>query len=304
MASRSSSRPDRRTRWLAAAAGGLFALAGCHTAPRADETAPRTGDEIIVAGQAFHTGTRVVTWQEPGGYNAYQGAPPLRPRPGGGSPAALRKNVDQFVLHYDACGLSKVCFNVLHARGLSVHFMLDVDGTVYQTLDLQERALHATTSNDRSIGIEIANIGAYPPTAAEPFALWYRRDAAGGTVLTVPARIRDPGIRTPGFTGRPARPAPVRGVVQGTPLVQYDFTPEQYAALTRLTAALCRIFPRIKDDYPHDAAGRLITQKLPDPVLANYRGLLGHYHIQENKDDPGPAFQWKLLLDGVRALGR
>jgi N-acetyl-anhydromuramyl-L-alanine amidase AmpD len=96
----------------------------------------------------------------------------------------------------------------------------------------------------------------------------------------------------------------VRGVVQGTPLVQYDFTPEQYAALTRLTAALCRIFPRIKDDYPHDAAGRLITQKLPDPVLANYRGLLGHYHIQENKDDPGPAFQWKLLLDGVRALGR
>ena len=46
--------------------------------------------------------------------------------------------------------------------------MLDLDGTIYQTLDLKERAWHATTSNSRSVGIEIANIGAYPPTAKTP----------------------------------------------------------------------------------------------------------------------------------------
>ena len=34
--------------------------------------------------------------------------------------------------------------------------MLDVDGTIYQTLDVKERAWHATTSNTRAVGIEIA----------------------------------------------------------------------------------------------------------------------------------------------------
>jgi N-acetyl-anhydromuramyl-L-alanine amidase AmpD len=37
--------------------------------------------------------------------------------------------------------------------------MLDLDGTIYQTLDLKERASHATIANSRSIGIEIANMG-------------------------------------------------------------------------------------------------------------------------------------------------
>ena len=39
--------------------------------------------------------------------------------------------------------------------------MLDLDGTIYQTLDLKEGAWHATDANGRSIGIEIANIGAF-----------------------------------------------------------------------------------------------------------------------------------------------
>ena len=82
--------------------------------------------------------------------------------------STLQKVVDQFVLHYDACGLSKVCFNALQARGLNVRFQLDVYGTIYQTLDLQGRALHATTSNDRSIGSKIANIGAHPTTETKP----------------------------------------------------------------------------------------------------------------------------------------
>src|ERR1051326_5972522 len=49
----------------------LVMLAGCRTAsPRT--FAPRKGDEIIVAGRLFHTGTRVVTWMDPGGYDAYR----------------------------------------------------------------------------------------------------------------------------------------------------------------------------------------------------------------------------------------
>jgi N-acetylmuramoyl-L-alanine amidase len=76
---------------------------------------------------------------------------------------ALQRVVDQFVLHYDGCGFSKSCFAVLRDRpGLSGHFMLDLDGTIYQMLDLRERAVHATTSNERAIGSEIANLGAFP----------------------------------------------------------------------------------------------------------------------------------------------
>lgn len=291
----------------------LLAAGGCRTySPPAIP-----GDEIIVAGQRFHTGTRVVTWHEPGGYNGYVEGRRMVPRPTSlreaGRPRdtppdwtvrRLGKVVDQFVLHYDVCGVSKVCFEVLHARGLSVHFLLDVDGAIYQTLDLQERALHATSSNDRSIGIEIANIGAYPPDAAQPLERWYRRDpaSASGTVLTVPAEIADARILTPGFVGRPDRPGPVSGIVQGQSLLQYDLTPEQYAALTRLTAALCAIFPRLRCDYPRDAAGEPLARKLPDAELAHYRGIIGHYHIQENKVDPGPAFQWKRFLAEVRRL--
>src|SRR3954463_8266950 len=50
------------------ALAGLL-LGGC-TFPRT--FAKQKGDEIIVAGQRFHTGTRVVTWMEPGGYDAYR----------------------------------------------------------------------------------------------------------------------------------------------------------------------------------------------------------------------------------------
>jgi N-acetyl-anhydromuramyl-L-alanine amidase AmpD len=75
----------------------------------------------------------------------------------------LQEQVDQFVIHFDVCGTSRQCFKILHdIRGLSVQFMCDIDGTIYQTLDLKESAWHATISNSRSVGIEIANLGAFP----------------------------------------------------------------------------------------------------------------------------------------------
>ncbi|HET7537850.1 MAG TPA: N-acetylmuramoyl-L-alanine amidase [Candidatus Didemnitutus sp.] len=291
------------------------------------------GDEIIVAGQGFHTGTRVVTWLERDGYNGYKvpippkaaskpGAkkskeppPPKGPfynerrvAPNGAavSPdvAGLRATIDQFVLHYDECGVSKLCFETLQQRGLSVHFLLDIDGTIYQTLDLRERAWHATTSNDRSIGIEIANVGAYPPGKAQVLSDWYQRKAGGQVRLRIPPDVRDPRIRTPNFVARPIRPELVRGQIRGHDLVQYDYTPEQYAALIKLTAALAQVFPKIRLDCPRDAAGRVVMQKLPDDALAKFSGVLGHFHIQDNKIDPGPAFQWDLLINGARKVGK
>ncbi len=46
-------------------------LTGC-TSTRPGAPLKRAGDEIIAAGQLFHTGTRVVTWMDPRGYDAYR----------------------------------------------------------------------------------------------------------------------------------------------------------------------------------------------------------------------------------------
>jgi N-acetyl-anhydromuramyl-L-alanine amidase AmpD len=317
-------------------------LSGCRTMVPPGTQAKRVGDEIVVAGQMFHTGTRVVTWMDQGGYDAYRVERRFAPmdkssweaskaevpdlsgparynlrkagltdgeveqvRGGGWDLQTLRKVVDQFVLHYDVCGTSRQCFRVLHDfRGLSVHFMLDIDGTIYQTLDLKERAWHATTSNTRSVGIEIANMGAYASAEKGPLKDWYTSEGPNGTRITLPARLGDGGVRTPGFVGRPARAKPVAGNVQGRDLVQYDYTPEQYAALIKLTATLSAVFPKLKCDYPRDAAGQLITRKLPDDQLQNLTGVIGHYHIQTDKTDPGPALQWDYLIAEANRLKR
>jgi N-acetyl-anhydromuramyl-L-alanine amidase AmpD len=226
-----------------------------------------------------------------------------RVRGGGWDLRLLRRVVDQFVYHFDVAGTSRQCFKTLHdVRGLSVHFMLDLDGTIYQTLDAKERAWHATTSNDRSIGIEIANIGAYPEGRKNPLDEWYKREPDGSVNLVVPERFGQTGIRTQGFVGHPARPEPVRGEIQGQRLEQYDFTPEQYRALIQLTATLCSVFPKLTCDYPRDSEGKLVTHKLPDEDLQHYQGVLGHYHVQTNKVDPGPAFQWDTVVTGARKL--
>jgi N-acetylmuramoyl-L-alanine amidase len=331
--------PFRPAQYLSLLAAAL-ALVSCTSTPKPGTLASRQGDEIIVAGQLFHTGARVVTWMDPGGYDAYRVERRFSPvdqadwessraavqglkwpnrydlrergltaeevervRGGGWDLPLLQRVVDQFVIHFDACGTSRQCFKVLQdMRDLSVHFMLDLDGTIYQTLDVKERAWHATSSNSRSVGIEVAHIGAYPLKGGNPLAQWYAQEPNGQTKITIPRQFGNGGIRTKGFVGHPARPGLITGTIQGRELEQYDYTPEQYQALIKLTATLCKTLPKIKCDYPKDAAGKLIPQKLPDAELKAYQGVLAHFHIQTNKVDPGPAFQWDYVIDNARCL--
>lgn len=342
----------------------LCLLTGCPPADRAvapHEVSPaargvvrgtpaeRWGDEIVACGRTFHTGTRVVLWTDPGGYDAYRvenrfenpriaatqpaaGASASRPAKSdaarygswrkhvpaeawdaawrdGWTLESLREHVDLFVMHYDACSTSERCFQVLHdVRHLSVHFMIDVDGTVYQTLDLKERAWHAGHANDRSIGVEIANIGAYAPHRTEeagpppPLDKWYAVGNDGYARLALPPSklSADHRVLTPGFVGMAARPGLIDGSIHGEQMVQYDFTAEQYAALIRLTAAVCRVFPRITTDCPRDAAGSPRWDVLTPAEFERFSGLVGHYHLTREKTDPGPAFNWERVVAGVK----
>ncbi len=325
----------------------LLLVCGCTAVSRPGELLVRRGDEIVIAGQLFHTGTPVVLWTDPGGFDAYRVERRFTPidqadwaattaiwtkagmtdtntpnryslrkgldasdiehvRGGGWSLDMLREHIDQFVLHFDACGASRQCFDVLHDhRGLSVHFMIDLDGTVYQTLDLKERARHATIANDRSVGVEIANIGAYPLSQRSTLDRWYTPDAAGNDIVTLPDHLLVNGeqpFRTQNFVARPARRGPIVGEVQGQTLAMQDFTPQQYDALAKLTATLCTALPRIVPDYPRSPDGILITHQLSPEQFAGFHGILGHYHVQGNKNDPGPAMNWDWLIARARSL--
>ncbi len=301
-------------------------VVSCATPP--GEPLVRRGDEISVCGQLFHIGTPVVLWNDPGGFDAYSakyrysGPPPgdeeqpdkqrygtrdttaeiaNRVSQRGWELEDLQSVVRQFVVHYDVCGTSKQCFKVLEARGLSVHFMLDIDGTIYQTLDLKERAWHASQANSASVGIEVAQIGAYEQPTAVALRSWYREDEQGPYVR-LPEHIDQTAIRTPDFVARPARSQMFDGVIHGKKYYQYDFTEEQYAALTRLTAALHRVLPRIALDAPRDDEGAVLRRALTDDELKSFEGVIGHWHVTTRKTDPGPAFDWERVLQGAREL--
>jgi N-acetylmuramoyl-L-alanine amidase len=249
----------------------LLLLFGCASAGRrgagGEETAVSPGHRIVVDGRPVDAGTRVVLWSDPDGYRA--------------TDFGTRKGstVHQIVLHYDAAGTSAQCFEVLEKRGLSVHFMVDLDGTVYQTCDTSARAYHAGTFNDGSVGIEIANVGAY----ATPEELERLLPIPKGAAL---------GALPKGYVPRPARPGPLRGKVHGRELWQEDFTDAQYEALGHLVAALCMSL-----DVPPRAPGERGVLKDPE----GFRGILGHDHLTTGKIDPGPAFDWDRLLASVKA---
>ena len=312
----------------------LGALAACSgpkaepepVAPPVRDASSLMGDEIVVCGQRVHIGAPVVLWTDVDGYDATattyarekppENMDPATGRrytpgrvtregevlvpPGSEDLARLAEVVDLFVLHYDVAGTSRTCFRVLQEmRGLSVHFMLDVDGTIYQTLDLRERAWHASQANTRSIGVEIAQMGARSPSSAKQLEEWYRNEP-GRTQLTLPARYGDGGVRTRGFQGETLRPGLLRGEIHGADYVQYDFTPEQYDSLIKLIAGVSRVLPRIDAEAPRGADGRVLTRVLTDAEYESFSGVIGHYHLTENKIDPGPAFDWEGVLYGVR----
>lgn len=311
----------RRAHLCCALALLVAALAACRAAPLARERFP-AGHEIVVCGERVPIAAPVVLWTMEPRYDAYAEGPRFaaegptgkRYKPGrdartaelaaavardGWTRAHLAEQIELCVLHYDACGTSQSCFRVLQdERSLSVHFLLDLDGTIYQTLDLAEQAWHARAANPRSIGIEIANVGAYPPEERATLAKSYEW-TEDGVHLCLSARAAA-SERTP-FGGRPARPGLLSGAIHGTPLVQYDFTPEQYESLAALAATLTSLFPRIELEAPRAASERVRTEALSDAEETAFHGILGHFHLQSDKRDPGPAFDWERFLGQARA---
>jgi len=192
---------------------------------------------------------KVVLWSEINGLRAKPGSY----RNQGGKP---KRDVRYFVCHWDVCLSSASCQKVLDKRGLSVYFLIDNDGTIYQTCDLQHVAFHAGSRryNNESVGVEISN--AYYPKYQKTYM---KR----------------------GFGERPI----VRGAeVHGTRLDPFmGFYPTQIGALTALFQALHTAF-----DLPYRcpmAGSRMSTTLTSLVPEGKFRGFLHHYHISRNKID-------------------
>lgn len=185
---------------------------------------------------------------------------------------------------------------------------------MWQTLDVRERAWHATVANDASVGVEICNVGACECTAdgnacAElpaRLARWYEPvDAGGGRAGSESGAAKvSPGTKTIG--GRawrllvpdgevpalaslphfepPCDIAAVEGHVHGQRLVQMAFTRAQLRAVAALGAALSSALPGIVPAFPTaDGATAPLWTQMPPEDLRVFRGLLGHFHVQTNK---------------------
>lgn len=225
--------------------------------------------------------------------------PPRGPRGSLVTDAAdLKRCVTQLVIHHDACGNSSLGFKAMHHdKGLSCHFLLDIDGRIFQTLDVMERAWHAGDADDVSIGVTLASLGAF----REPEDLG-----------TTPFDVEDGDncVENVDF---------VRGVVNGQTYVQAPFSDKQTVALCKLYAALLHAFPLLRLGYPLEdekmEAGfsfsdtvrsdssdnterypSVCREKLTDDRRHSYRGVLGNFHVDATRNGPGPAFRWSELV--------
>lgn len=172
----------------------------------------------------------------------------------------------QFVNHWDVCLNSKTCQRVLDKRGISVHFLIDNDGTIYQTMDLQHIAWHAGSSkiNAKSIGVEISN--AYDLKWQQ----WYRKHGFGERPIVENAYVH----------GKRLRP-------------HLGFYPVQLQALQALWKAI-HLACDIPLETPTGAAKNAYTAQVSS---GKFRGFVSHYHITKRKIDCGGLDIEKLLED-------
>ena len=193
---------------------------------------------------------KVVLWSESGAQKA---------RPGtyydytGRSPRQIRL----FVNHWDVCLSSHSCQKVLDKNGISVHFLIDNDGTIYQTIDMQHGCWHAgsTRVNRASVGVEISN--AYYPK----YQAWYVKNGYGERPLVENSRVH------------------------GENLDPYlDFYPVQIRALKALWKAIHEGL-EIPYEAPLTQFGNTSTNYEQEVKYGSFSGFISHYHVSKNKKD-------------------
>lgn len=193
---------------------------------------------------------KVILWSEsdglsaiPGNYYDYSGRP--------------KRNIRLFVNHWDVCLSSRSCNDVLNKNGISVQFLIDNDGTIYQTMDMQHGAWHAgnTSVNRSSVGVEISN--AYYPKYAD----WYVNNGHGERPMVDDAWVN--GVKLDPFMG---------------------FYPIQIEAAKALWKAVASA-TNVKLKTKLNQFGKVSTKYEKEIVYGKFEGVISHYHCYKGKID-------------------
>jgi hypothetical protein len=214
---------------------------------------------------------KVILWDEEGGFKAnngnftnYSGKPDRKPT--------------MFVNHWDVCLSSESCAKVLNKRGISVHFLIDNDGTIFQMLDTQHKAWHAGIpryegGNTKGIGVEISN--AYYPKYQD----WYTRRGFG------------------------PRPLQEHGYVHGKTLKPFlDFYPVQLEALKALWKAV-HLGIDIPLEFPRNERGFIETSVHRECERGQFHGICNHYNFIKSKIDCAGLDLPTLIEETQSSLG-
>ncbi|TNF36739.1 MAG: hypothetical protein EP329_04845 [Deltaproteobacteria bacterium] len=256
---------------------------------------PDTNNEIIIGGQRFPLqGITVVTYEDVGGYSfpakknealAKTGSDLYTDRYVKGKKISTyeslveSKAITQIIIHTDLARDSAKCFDVLVGRGLSTHFMVDWDGTIYQSLDPLYTAYHAGENNGNSIGIDFNNL--MKNLVREPTAPPYNSDSERFAEMSKKEY---------------RRPKSGRMTINGGKVQSWGYTDPQYQALIALLKVLTDQL-EIPKQVPFDAKGEIVPDTLMDPT---YPGVVAHWHVSADRWDPGPGFDWERVYFGLQ----
>ena len=206
---------------------------------------------------------KVVLWSESGALKAKAGTYYNYT----GRPA---RKIRLFINHWDVCLNSRSCQAVLDKKGISVHFMIDNDGTIYQSVDMQHGCWHAGSErvNRASVGVEISN--AYYPKYQE----WYTQNGHGERPIL--EKVRCQGEELDPFLG---------------------FYPVQIRALKQLWKA---IHAGLEIPYagPLTQFGNTDNNYAQHVKYGDFKGYASHYHVSKTKKDCA-GLDIKTLLEEV-----
>ena len=207
-------------------------------------------DEAFIVMQGnFHKieWPKVVLWTDSGGLKLS----------GGFTPYFEKRKINNFVNHWDVCLSAETCVRVLNKRGISVHFCIDNDGTIYQLTDMNNACWHAGSKkwNHNSIGVEISN--AYYPK----YQNWYKKNGYG------------------------ERPIVSGASVHGSNMDDFlDFYPVQIEALQALWKAVHEAVD-IPLKCPLDKEGNTLNRVSSSAAAGRFKGFISHYHLTRRKID-------------------
>jgi len=253
---------------------------------------------IVFAGREFCIGTRVHRWNEKSGFNGYTKkhvhieeedratgkvkvidfrGPRYRHRRAG------LKGIKQFFIHHsggDGNGAGNIFRTLYMYRNLSVTYVVDDDGQIWQFNDALDVTRHGGSHNQMSIGVECC---LFPFHDEKPN---YYSEKRNKRTNNLPHKTK---IDT----------------IHGQKIKVFCFTDPQVDALARLGAGnwlALQILKGTKTDdlappvFPRNARGNIPRTTVKNPK--GHTGLIGHLQVTRRKPDPA-GFPWEEYEEKV-----